>query len=510
MTTSPVATSQEITDAVAVDYLIEGERTPAAVARGESRLVGMSLGVYGQAPWTMTGDVRASLQAMGSIPRLYDDAVFARTVERAYRLPTVDEFDDLRAMRRLLECAGQSAPGAAPAASPDPAGQAARIVGQYDVLWAELGQAGLTNVYADIELPIVDAVVDMIVNGVPCDMSVLAEIEDEVTAQRDILRCRLIAEFGITKPDDTQQQLGENHPARPYLRDYWSLGSTLTMCAGLTQHYCDRTGCVHGEIDPLGADTGRFSCSSPNLLGVPRAVRSAIRVCPGHSLVEADISQAEFRVLAHFSRDPGLVDVFLADTVDLHARTAALLAVDGSADRGTGKAVNFGIVYGETEHGLSRQLGISAEKAKGYIDDFFRGYPAVCNWIEVIKQGVRRDGCVQTLFGRRRSLPAIWSSNSAAVAEAERRAVNTIIQGSAADLMKIILARLHRSLPDTCRLLMTVHDSVLLEVPIEQVAEVSRLVQETMEEPLPAFSIPIRVDVHIGESWASCKPHDTV
>ena len=499
----PKPHSGSLTDAIAVVYLIDGERTATAVAGGESRLVGMSLGVHGQPSWSTTGGVHAALQAMGPISRIYEDAIFARTVERTHGLPTVANFDDLRVMRRLLECAGQPCTGGFPS---DPTDRVASLTGQREVLWAQLSQLGLTNVYANIELPIVDAVVDMIIHGMPCDTTVLAQIEDDATAHRDILRYRLITEFGITKPDDTQQQLAGNHPARPCLREYWSLGNTLTMCESLLDKYCDRTGCVHGELDPLGADTGRFSCAEPNLLGVPHPVRHAIRARPGHTLVEADISQAELRVLAHFSRDPGLVEAFRAGNVDLHAHTAALLGDGDTADRKIGKAVNFGIAYGETEYGLSDKLGVSVEKARGYIDNFFQGHPAVYDWIETVKSQVRYHGYVQTLFGRRRSLPEIWLSGQAVVAKAERQAVNTAVQGTAADLMKIILARLYHSLPEGCRMLVAIHDSVLLEVPSGQTLEVKQILQETMEAQLPGFSIPIRVDVNDGEDWGACKP----
>jgi hypothetical protein len=170
---------------------------------------------------------------------------------------------------------------------------------------------------------------------------------------------------------------------------------------------------------------------------------------------------------------------------------------------------NFGIVYGQTEHGLARKLGISVAEARGFIDSFFLGRPAVRDWIEIVKQQVRRSGYVKTLSRRRRNLPAIWSGNSAAIAEAERQAVNTIIQGTAADLLKLMLARLYRSLPDDFRLLLTVHDSILLEVPDNRVDEARDLVRQDMESPILGFSIPIQVEIQCGATWAGMDELET-
>jgi DNA polymerase-1 len=381
----------------------------------------------------------------------------------------------------------------------------------------------------------------MTINGMPVDPDVLAQVEANTSARLDILRHQiaestgggvnpdhdyqirafLYERCGLAVPfltrtgqrsvcDAALQQLDAQHPVVAQIRDYRSRRNSLTMCRSLAHYHCPQTGCVHGTLTPLGAATGRFSCREPNLHGVPGIVRHAVRARDEQMLLEADISQAEYRVLAHFTRDPGLVEVFQAGNVDLHKQTMALVlgkAVDDvtPAERKVGKVVNFGIIYGETEHGLSRQLGIGVAEARGFIDGFFRGRPAVRDWIESIKQQVRHNGYVQTLSGRRRDLPAIRSGNSATVAKAERQAVNTVIQGTAADLMKLMLTGLRRSLPEDCRMLMTVHDSILLEVASSQVSEVARIVQHAMEGPMPGFSIPIRVDVHAGADWASCK-----
>lgn len=539
MNSTVIATS---TDAVVVDYQVDGEPTAVAVARGDSRLVGISLAGISVPQHHVTGDFSAAVRSLGTRRRIYRDTIFARTVERVFGLQQVDGFDDLGTMIRLLDVAGlwDSATDGRPTAWPDD-GCTDQVAHLLTTLPARLTGAGLYDAYSRVEIPVVDSIVDMAINGMPVDPDVLAQVEASTAARLDILRHQIAESTGgAVSPDhDDQiraflyercglavpfltptgqmsvcdaalQQLEAQHPVVAQVRDYRSRRNSLAMCQSLARNHCTRTGCVHGLLDPLGTATGRFSCREPNLHGVPGIVRHAVHARDGKMLVEADISQAEYRVLAHFTCDPGLVEVFQASNVDLHKQTMALVlgkAVDDvtPAERKVGKVVNFGIIYGETEHGLSRQLRIGVAEARGFIDGFFRGRPAVRDWIESIKQQVRHNGYVQTLSGRRRNLPAIWSGNSVAVAEAERQAVNTVIQGTAADLMKLMLTGLRRSLPEDCRMLMTVHDSVLLEVASSQVSEVARITQHAMERPLAGFSIPIRVDVHAGADWASCK-----
>jgi len=528
-----------VAEAVMVDYHVTGDQTASAVARGDSQLVGISLAGISVPQHRVTGDFAAAVWSLGTRRRVYRDSIFARTVERVFGLPQVDVFDDLGTMIRLLDVAGlwDSATDGRPTAWPDDgcADQVARLP---TTLPARLTGAGLYDAYSRVELPVVNSIVDMTINGMPVDLDVLAQVEANTAARLDILRHQIAESTGgVVNPDhDNQirtflyerrglavpfltptrqrsvgdvamQQLEAQHPVVAQIRDYRSRRNSLTMCRSLARNHCPRTGCVHGTLNPLGAATGRFSCSAPNLQGVPGIIRHAIRARDGKMLVEADISQAEYRVLAHFTCDPGLVEVFQAGNVDLHKQTMALVlgkSVDTVTpeERKDGKAVNFGIVYGQTEHGLARKLGISVAEARGFIDGFFRGRPAVRDWVESIKQQVRRRGYVQTWSGRCRNLPAIWSDNSVAVAEAERQAVNTIIQGTAADLLKLMLARLHRSLPDDFRLLLTVHDSILLEVPDNRVDEARDLVRQDMESPIPGFSIPIQVEIQIGATWA--------
>jgi len=266
-------------------------------------------------------------------------------------------------------------------------------------------------------------------------------------------------------------------------------------------------------LDPLGTPTGRFTCRNPELQAVPAKLKQAFIADQDHVLIEADFSQIELRVLAHFSQDPAFLQAFSGGDceVDLHRRTAALALDIDEADvtveqRNTiGKRINFGISYGLTPHGLAEQLSLDTDTAQDFIHAFFAGYPGIQHWQQAVQQQVIRDGHVRTLYGRRRHLPDVWSKNKATQQQALRQAVNTIIQGTAADINKMALARLHRALPESCRLLLTVHDSVLLEVPKGEAAETGRLVKRVMQTPPPEFPVPLVVAVRCGDCWRTAS-----
>ncbi len=285
-------------------------------------------------------------------------------------------------------------------------------------------------------------------------------------------------------------------------------GSVATNAAALLRHV-QPDGMVYANLDPLGTATGRFSCSDPPLQALDRRVRRAIEASPGCVLMEADYSQMELRVLAHFSQDAALLDAF-QHNIDLHIRTAAHvlgIAEDDVTDqqRQLGKTLNFGIVYGQTAYGLADELGVTMKRAEALLAAHAAAYPGVAAWIASVHQQASNVGEVRTLYGRRRSLPNIYSANEALAAEARRHAVNTIIQGTAADLMKMALIRLHDTLPDEVRMLLPVHDSVLLEVPVDLVEETSRIVRNAMETRPASFAVPLKVDIHTGRTWADCK-----
>ncbi|MEK6233108.1 MAG: DNA polymerase, partial [Planctomycetales bacterium] len=398
---------------------------------------------------------------------------------------------------------------------------------------------GLYSVYVNIELPVVDCVVDMTIHGLIVDEERLARIEateafeteirlrqvQEIAGSLDPASDKAVRDFlyeqcGLAPPFRTPgnekpacklalQRLADKHEVVRPIQNYRAHRNVLEAARTLRPHV-GADGAVRGELDPLGARTSRFTCKEPNLLCLDKRLRETVCAGTGRALVEADYSLAEFRVLAHFSRDRALL-ADLAAGVDLHSRTASIVLGKSEAEitapeRSRGKTINFGILYGETEHGLSRDLDVSLEAARGYIDEFIHAHPGVRDWIESVKSRARGTGWVSTLFGHRRCLPNIRSADSFLRQEAERQAVNTVIQGSAGDLLKAALIQLRRGLRPDWRLLLAVHDSVLLSVPEQDAAEAAEVVRAAMEHPRPGFTVPLRVDVGWGDSWAACKP----
>ncbi len=304
------------------------------------------------------------------------------------------------------------------------------------------------------------------------------------------------------------QALAPQHRVVPAILAYQQQKPVRDAATALLAHL-GTDNIVRAELDPLGAATGRFSCSSPNLQGLPAAVLPAIEAAPGCVLLESDFSQMELRVLAHFSQDAALLHAFQHD-IDLHVRTAASVLGIAETDvtdqqRSLGKTLNFGIVFGQREYGLADELGVTMQRAEELLAAHATAYPGVAAWIAEVHQQAANIGEVRTLYGRRRYLPNIYSTLAGDVAEARRQAVNTIVQGTAADLMKMALIRLNDALPEGVKMLMPVHDSVLLEVPSALVEETQQIVVEVMESTPTSFAVPLKVEIKTGRTWAECK-----
>ena len=533
---------------VAVDYVVEGPRTAAAVAAGRSRLTGMNYQTAeGGLQSVEANEIAGVLQALGNRPRLYNDALFGLAVEAQYDLSSpasIDDIDDLRTMLCLLF-------GGDPGGNQELAidgGERVRVafarVNNPLALCAQLSRqisvAGMHGLYREIELPTLAPVLAMTLSGLPVNHSVLLGIQESHETQMEIARRILQADAGSSfNPDDAAAvrrllyddlglpcsletrhgnqavskeaiaQLLPKHPLVAHLQTYRDAQAAYISAKGVLDAVDPVTSIVRGNLDPLGAATGRFSCSSPNLQALDRRVLRAIEASPGCVLMEADYSQMELRVLAHFSQDAALLHAFQHD-IDLHVRTAASVLDIAEADvtdqqRQLGKTLNFGIVYGQTAYGLADELGVSMQQAEALLAAHAAAYPGVTAWIASVHQQASNVGEVRTLYGRRRSLPNIYSANEALAAEARRHAVNTIIQGTAADLMKLALVRLHDRLPDEVHMLLPVHDSLLLEVPVDLVEETRRIVRDVMETTPTSFSVPLKVEIKTGRTWAGCK-----
>ncbi len=322
----------------------------------------------------------------------------------------------------------------------------------------------------------------------------------------------------ISTAADVLEDLAAEHPIAATVLEYRQLAKLKgTYVDALPQLINPRTGRLHTSFHQTGAATGRLSSSNPNLQNIPirtelgREIRAAFVPREGWSLLVADYSQIELRLLAHMSRDPVLLEAFRKGE-DIHTRTAAEvfgvppLMVTPELRRNA-KAVNFGIIYGLSAFGLSAQLGISREEAETYIRNYFARYAGVKRFIDETIAAVRRTGETRTLFGRRRPIPDINSPNPNARGFAERTAINTPLQGTAADLIKLAMIRIDRQLQARRRrtvMLLQVHDELLFESPPEEVQEAAAMVRREMEN-VYRLEVPLVVETGIGPNWRDAK-----
>jgi DNA polymerase-1 len=403
--------------------------------------------------------------------------------------------------------------------------------------------------YDEIELPLSAVLADVELAGLRIDVSVLDVMSREMGIQLDDLTRRICeiadCEFNINSP----RQLGEilfdklNLPRPRKLRKSGQYSTAVEILEELAQQhelpklvleyrqlskfkstYIDvipklidpKTGRLHTSFHQAAASTGRLSSSNPNLQNIPvradlgRKIRGAFIAEQGWWLVSADYSQVELRILAHLSGDERLAEAFSAGE-DIHRRTAAAvlgLPIDQVTpmQRGRAKAVNFGIVYGQTPFGLAQQLGISPDEAAEFIAKYFEQYQGVQNYIENCLTQARDTGVTRTLFGRIRQHPEINSRNGMRRSMAERTAINSPIQGTAADIIKIAMIRIHDELKRKklkTRMVLQVHDELIFEVPEDELA-VKETIRELMQNVVQ-LNVPLIVDVNQGKNWETLK-----
>ena len=320
---------------------------------------------------------------------------------------------------------------------------------------------------------------------------------------------------GYSTDADVLADLAVEHPIAAQIDEYRTLSKLKnTYIDTLPGLINPRTGRVHTSYNQAVAATGRLSSSDPNLQNIPirtelgRQIREAFVAPEGRVLVSADYSQVELRVLAHLSHDEVLLEAF-GSGQDVHQRTASEVfgvAPDQvtSEQRRVAKAVNFGVIYGQTDWGLSRQLRIPKHTAKQYIDSYFARYAGVKQFMDETIEAARKTHMVQTLLGRRRPLPEITSSRRNNRMYAERIARNTPIQGTAADIMKLAMLQVDAALADAgldAPMILTVHDEVVLEVKRQEVDRISDLLRDAMGSVM-TLDVPLKVDVGVGETWA--------
>jgi DNA polymerase-1 len=319
----------------------------------------------------------------------------------------------------------------------------------------------------------------------------------------------------ISTAQDVLDDLAKSHEVPRLVLEFRQLSklkSTYVDALPAQLNQCTQR--LHTTFDQTNAATGRLSSKNPNLQNIPirtelgREIRAAFIAEPGYVLLSADYSQIELRLLAHFSQDPLLVEAFRRGD-DIHTLTAAQvfgvppMLIDAEHRR-RAKAVNFGIVYGLSPFGLSQQLGIEQKEAKRFIDAYFEKYRGVREFIDRTLDQARRDGKVYTMFGRVRPIPDINTRNATMRGFAERTAVNTPLQGTAADLIKLAMIRLDEDLRERglkSRMTLQVHDELVFEVPEGEVEIMRELVRQRMENVHPELSVPLLVEVGVGKNW---------
>lgn len=439
----------------------------------------------------------------------------------------------------------EGTPERGPEGAPHPDAQAQAALACLRVLSRRLKDAGLAELMRDLETPLIPVLAAMERRGVRIDFSAFKSFLTEVSAEVEAHTRRIQELAGGPVNVRSSQQLAEVlfkklglKPAGKTPGGALSTGSeALEKLAGqhdiveeilafrvqekLRSTYlepmprlADASGRLHTRFNQLATATGRLSSSGPNLQNIPiRGPQGArMRACfvasPGMLFVGADYSQVELRVLAHFSKDPALIDAFQKDE-DIHSRTAALLFEKDASqitpdERRGAKTINFGLIYGMGPQKLARELSITTNQAKEFIARYFEKLGTLKNFYEDLLQDALMRGYVTTLAGRRRLLPELFSRNQQVQAQARRQAINTVIQGSAADVIKLAMLRVYNSPELTAlnaKLILQVHDELLLEVPEANAPaaaqELARLMQTVV-----ALDVPLKVDVGQGRNWA--------
>ena len=436
-----------------------------------------------------------------------------------------------------------------------------------DVFASELEENNLRHTFDTLEMPLVPVLVKMQRDGVAIDTGALApmsvDMGEQIGSITESMYETVGHEFNINSP----RQLGDvlfnelylpptrktpsggfttNAAALEGLKEFLDSGNAegvdpkayqvldmvleYRQLTKLKSTYVDalptlvnpHTGRIHTEFKQTGSDTGRLSSTEPNVQNIPvrtelgRRVRSAfVAENEDWTLLAADYSQIELRILAHYSRDEGLMSAF-RNGEDIHAATAASVYGVGIGDvdaemRRVAKIMNFGVLYGLSPFGIRQQTGFSAEEGKAFIDSYFTNYPGIQSYIDGIKEQVRADGYVETLMGRRRRISEIHSQSYHTRAAGERMAVNMPIQGTAADIIKIAMINIEQRMAELgmrSRMILQVHDELIFEVPRGELGQMQAIVTELMPSAVPpavGFEVPLEVEMKVGDNWGEME-----
>ncbi len=425
----------------------------------------------------------------------------------------------------------------------------ADITGQLtELLKAELHQQGLWQLFSEVEMPLVPVLLHMERNGVALDTDLLRQMshrlgEQLLKLEAEIYNC-VGHHFNINSPQQLSSVLFQElklpsarktksgystgasvleelrgvHPVVEFILEYRQLAKLKsTYIDALPSLINPKTGRVHTSFNQTRTATGRLSSSEPNLQNIPvrgelgKEVRQAFIAPPNSRLLAGDYSQIDLRALAHLSQDPSLLSAFHNDE-DIHTATAVqLFDVDASQVtpdmRRLAKTVNFGVIYGMSDYGLEQATELSREEATQFIASYFEKHPGVKQYLESTKKQAREIGYVQTLLGRRRSIPEINSSNRQIREAAERMAINMPVQGTSADIIKVAMINLYREMNKRqlkSKMMLQVHDELIFEVPEEELKLMRQLVPQIMSTALE-LSLPLKVDIKTGNNWGEME-----
>jgi len=435
-------------------------------------------------------------------------------------------------------------------AAVDYAGERADLVGQLAPLLSDqLDKEQLTGVYRSLELPLIPVLVDVERAGVRIDVPSLLTQSQRVDQELSRLMRQVFelagGEFNIGSPKqlaevlferlqlpvlkrtgtskapstavEVLEELALTHELPRLILDWRGMSKLKgTYIDALPQLVNAQTGRVHTSFNQAVAATGRLSSSDPNLQNIPirtelgREIRGAFIADPGNVLISADYSQIELRVLAHMAEDETLIEAFRRGD-DIHDQTAervfgASSSLDKHRRRSIAKMINYALLYGKTAFTLSKDIGVTPQVAQQFIDSYFSGFPRVRQFLDRTLDEARASGVVKTLYGRRRRVPEINSRNFQDRGRAERETLNMPIQGTAADIMKRAMIDTHAALKNRpqARMILTVHDELVFEVPKAEADEFAALVKHSMQSAAE-LAVPLTVDVGIGENWKEAK-----
>uniref|UniRef100_A0A7V3ZWV0 DNA-directed DNA polymerase n=1 Tax=candidate division WOR-3 bacterium TaxID=2052148 RepID=A0A7V3ZWV0_UNCW3 len=414
----------------------------------------------------------------------------------------------------------------------------------YKFLVDQIEKHGLKEVFEKIEIPLQRVLAEMERNGIRIDRKKLEDLNLKMEQMVKELEQRIYeiagVRFNVNSPkqlaevlfvkhklkpikktktgystdEESLTKLAEVHPLPAAILEYRQVYKLKSAYVDVFKELIDeKTDRIYPSYNQVGAATGRISCYNPNFQTIPvksdlgKGIRDMIVAEPGYKILSADYSQVELRILAHFSGDEKLIEIFNKD-LDVHTITASYIFGKkpeeiSENERRKAKTVNFGIIYGMSPYGLSKELNISVEEANSFIRNFFATYPGVMRWINENLEFAMKNGYVRTLYGRIRKVPQLFSGNSSVIEQGKRIAINTPIQGTAADIIKLSMVEIYNELKRKSlksRIILQIHDELLLEVKDEEVEEVTKIVKDKMEN-VSRLKVPLKVEIGVGESW---------